>query len=79
MMLHRCSGDKNSTRLSVITSEILKGQVILPIAFAMKDECFQDECFGKNYSGKSYYIILPYVLLDMILKDKCMCLLDELK
>ena len=50
-------GDKNYTCPLVITSEIYKGQVILP-----KSLVLQDECFGKNYSRKSYTILLPYVL-----------------
>ena len=59
------AGDKNSTRPLVITSEILKGRVILPIALVLKDECF-----GKNYSRKLYYILLPYVFIVYAFKGQ---------
>ena len=50
-------GDKNSTRPLLITSEILKGRVILPKALVL-----QDECFGKNYSRKSYYTLMFFIV-----------------
>ena len=51
-------GDKNSTRLLVITSEIWKGRVIL-----LKALVLQDECIGKNAQGShtTYYSLMSFI------------------
>ena len=57
---------QKSTRPLIITSEILKGQVILPQ-------------FEKNYLRKSYYTLLLYVLYCIPFKrtSACVCSASE--